>query len=105
MPDRWVVNGRTGQVVTQIETGGRPRNAQISRDGRWAFPSAMGNTTPPSWSTSRQTIDWPDGSASGVAAVFGAFRPQRTSMYLRYEGNISGPGLRACAYRHVRMSW
>jgi len=35
---------RTGEVVKQIRTGGRPRNTQISRDGRLAFLSPMGGT-------------------------------------------------------------
>lgn len=38
----WVVDGRTGRVVKQINTGGRPHNTLISRDGRWAFLSPMG---------------------------------------------------------------
>jgi len=40
----WVVDGHTGTVNRQIETGGRPHNTQISADGRWAFLSPMGGT-------------------------------------------------------------
>lgn len=40
----WVVDGHTGTVTRQIETGGRPHNTQISSDGRWAFLSPMGGT-------------------------------------------------------------
>lgn len=40
----WVVDGRTGEAVRQIDTGGRPHNTQISRDGRLAFLSPMGGT-------------------------------------------------------------
>lgn len=40
----WVVDGHTGTVIKQIETGGRPHNTQISSDGRWAFLSPMGGT-------------------------------------------------------------
>jgi len=38
----WVVDGRTGHVAKKINTGGRPHNTLISRDGRWAFLSPMG---------------------------------------------------------------
>jgi WD40 repeat protein len=40
----WVVDGRTGEVIKKIETGGRPHNTQISDDGRLAFLSPMGGS-------------------------------------------------------------
>lgn len=40
----WVVDGHTGAMTKQIETGGRPHNTQISNDGRWAFLSPMSGT-------------------------------------------------------------
>ncbi len=38
----WVVDAEQRRVVARIHTGGRPHNAQISRDGRTAFLSPMG---------------------------------------------------------------
>lgn len=39
-----VVDGKTGQEVQSIATGGRPHNTLISRDGRTAFLSPMGGS-------------------------------------------------------------
>lgn len=38
----WVVDAAAREVVARIHTGGRPHNTRISRDGRWAFLSPMG---------------------------------------------------------------
>lgn len=38
----WVVDGRKKQVVTKIQTGGRPHNTQASRNGKRMYLSPMG---------------------------------------------------------------
>jgi DNA-binding beta-propeller fold protein YncE len=39
----WVIDSEKKEVVTRIHTGGRPHNTQISRDGRLALLSPMGD--------------------------------------------------------------
>jgi len=39
----WVIDAEAKQVVTKIQTGGRPHNTQASRDGRYMFLSPMGS--------------------------------------------------------------
>jgi DNA-binding beta-propeller fold protein YncE len=38
----WIVDAEAKTVVNKIHTGGRPHNTQISRDGRYAYLSPMG---------------------------------------------------------------
>jgi len=40
----WVIDGRSGETVRRIWTGGRPHNTAVSRDGAFAFLSPMGGT-------------------------------------------------------------